>query len=53
MKVIYISSGTLKGSGGEAARDKFGVKLGKRPSDPLVQGVIIEPKTRGKGKVRK
>jgi len=49
-KVIYISSGTLKGSNDEAARDKFGVKLGKRPSDPLVQGVIIEPKTRGKAR---
>lgn len=48
MKVIYISSGTLKGSGGEAARDKYGVKLGKRGTDPMAQGVIIEPKTRGK-----
>lgn len=48
MKIIYISSGTLKGSGGEGARDKYGVKLGKRLSDPLLQGVILQPRTRNK-----
>lgn len=46
VKVIYLSSGTLKGSGKEAARDKFGVKLGKRGTDPMAQGIIIEPRTR-------
>src|SRR5258706_5842411 len=48
IKVTYISAGTLKGSGTEAARDKYGTKLGKRRSDPMAQGVIIEPRTRGK-----
>ncbi len=46
MSVIYISSGTLKGSGGDAIRDKFGIKLGRRQSDPMGQGVIMVPRTR-------
>lgn len=48
MKIIYVSSGTLKGSSKEAARDKFGVKLGKRGTDPMSQGIIIEPRTKSK-----
>jgi hypothetical protein len=44
--VYYISSGTAKGSSEFTPPDRFGVKLGASLTDPLGQGVIIEPKTR-------
>jgi hypothetical protein len=46
--VYYISSGTAKGSSEEVPPDRFGVKLGAPLTDPLGQGVIIEPRKRGK-----
>jgi len=46
--VYFISSGTAKGSSPDIAQDRFGVKLGKPRTDPLGQGVILEPKRRGK-----
>ncbi len=46
--VYYISSGTAKGSSVEVPPDRFGVKLGAPLTDPLGQGVIIEPRKRGK-----
>lgn len=42
--VYYISSGTPKGSSAEVPPDRFGVKLGAPLTDPMGQGVIIEPK---------
>ena len=41
--VYFISSGTAKGSSKETPPDRFGVKLGAQLTDPLGQGVIIEP----------
>jgi len=50
-KVILISSGTAKGSSKDFPPDRFGIKLGAPLTDPLGQGVIIEPKRNGdKGK---
>jgi len=42
--VYYISSGTAKGSSKEVPNDRFGVKLGLPRTDPLGQGVIVEPR---------
>ncbi|HSV94900.1 MAG TPA: hypothetical protein VLH94_02955 [Spirochaetia bacterium] len=42
--VYYISSGTAKGSSPETPNDRFGIKLGAPRTDPLGQGVIVEPK---------
>ncbi|HOX96583.1 MAG TPA: hypothetical protein PLI45_04360 [Candidatus Woesebacteria bacterium] len=44
--VYYISSGTAKGSSLEVPPDRFGVKLGAPLTDPLGQGVIVEPRTK-------
>lgn len=49
--VYFISSGTAKGSSSETPPDRFGVKLGAPLTDPMGQGVIIEPK-RGSQKER-
>jgi|GEM_PF-1479212 hypothetical protein len=46
--VYYIASGTAKGSNPELPSDRFGIKLGAPPTDPLGQGVVIEPRRRGK-----
>ncbi len=43
----YISTGTLKGSSGEFPPDRFGVKLGRPLTDPLGQGVIVQPAKNG------
>ena len=43
----YISTGTLKGSSDEFPPDRFGVKLGKPLTDPLGQGVIVQPAKNG------
>lgn len=42
--VYYISSGTAKGSSEFIPNDRFGIKLGAPRTDPLGQGVVIEPK---------
>lgn len=42
--VYYISSGTAKGSSKEIPNDRFGIKLGAPRTDPLGQGVIVEPR---------
>lgn len=44
--VYYISSGTAKGSSAEVPNDRFGIKLGAPRTDPLGQGVIIDPPRR-------
>ena len=44
--VYYISSGTAKGSSGEIAPDRFGVKLGLPRTDTLGQGVVLQPRSR-------
>lgn len=44
--VYFISSGTAKGSSESTPPDRFGIKLGAPLTDPLGQGVIIEPRTR-------
>jgi len=44
----YISSGTLKGSNSDLPLDRFGIKLGKPPTDPIGQGVEILPRRVGK-----
>lgn len=44
--VYYISSGTTKGSMENIPRDRYGIKLGLPLSDPMGQGVILEPRTR-------
>jgi len=45
--VYYISSGTAKGSSRETPPDRFGVKLGAPLTDPMGQGVVIEPRRKG------
>ncbi len=47
--VYYISSGTTKGSSAAVPPDRFGVKLGMPLTDPLGQGVILEPKRKKNG----
>jgi hypothetical protein len=47
--VYYISSGTAKGSSKETPPDRFGVKLGAPPTDPLGQGSVIKAEKRGHG----
>ncbi|MFZ3068755.1 MAG: hypothetical protein WA052_00360 [Microgenomates group bacterium] len=42
--VYFISSGTAKGSSESIPNDRFGIKLGAPRTDPLGQGVIIEPR---------
>ena len=42
--VYFISSGTAKGSSENIPNDRFGIKLGAPRTDPLGQGVIIEPR---------
>ena len=43
----YISSGTAKGSTKGGIYDRYGEKLGGLPlSDPLGQGVVLQPRTR-------
>lgn len=44
--VYFISSGTAKGSSAEVPYDRFGGKLGAPLTDPLGQGVIVEPRRR-------
>lgn len=44
--VYYISGGTAKGSSTETPNDRFGIKLGAPRTDPLGQGVIVEPRKR-------
>lgn len=46
--VYFISSGTAKGSSTEVPLDRFGIKLGAPPTDPLGQGVIVEPRKNGR-----
>lgn len=41
--VYFIASGTAKGSSQEKPSDRFGIKLGATWTDPLGQGVIVEP----------
>jgi hypothetical protein len=45
--IYYISSGTAKGSSKEVPPDRFGVKLGAPPTDPLGQGSVIRAEKRG------
>lgn len=42
--VYFISSGTAKGSAESIPNDRFGIKLGAPRTDPLGQGVIVEPR---------
>ena len=42
--MYYISSGTAKGSSETTPQDRFGVKLGAPRTDPMGQGVILEPR---------
>jgi hypothetical protein len=42
--VYFISSGTAKGSSETTPNDRFGIKLGAPRTDPLGQGVIVEPR---------
>ena len=44
--VYFIASGTAKGSSSETPSDRFGIKLGATWTDPVGQGVIIEPRTK-------
>lgn len=46
--VYYISSGTTKGSNPDLPLDRFGIKLGRPPTDPIGQGEIIMPRRTGK-----
>lgn len=45
--VYYISAGTAKGSSPDLPSDRYGVKMGKPRTDPLGQGVILEPRRKG------
>lgn len=44
--VYFIASGTAKGSSADVPFDRLGGKLGAPLTDPLGQGVIIEPRKR-------
>lgn len=44
--VYFISSGTAKGSSERVPQDRFGVKMGLSRTDPIGQGVILEPRRR-------
>jgi len=46
--VYFIASGTAKGSNPEKPADRFGIKLGATWTDPLGQGVIVEPRRPGR-----
>jgi len=46
--VYFIASGTAKGSSPEKPADRFGIKLGATWTDPLGQGVIVEPRKPGR-----
>lgn len=51
--VYYISAGTEKGSTTGGVHDRYGEKLGGLPlSDPLGQGVILQPRTRQQREAR-
>lgn len=45
--VYMIASGTAKGSSLNIPADRFGIKLGAPLTDPLGQGVIVEPRRPG------
>ncbi|TRZ52465.1 hypothetical protein D4S03_03340, partial [bacterium] len=46
--VYMIASGTAKGSSPDIPADRLGIKLGAPLTDPLGQGVIVEPRRPGR-----
>lgn len=49
--MVMLNSGTLKGTGEDV--DRFGIKLGLPPSDPVGQALVVSPRKRGNGKYEK